>query len=154
MQVLQQTMGLPFFHHEAQVEVARGLADQVNTMLGEGFQRRTDFVQRSANLATDQAHHFCVGNDLDAAQAFQAPLQPRHHVGVHGLRGNVQRDGDVTFRSGNQIDGQTQVTEAAKGLRQKAHLVPHAHGFHGHHRDPAPAGQCRYARRIADRDSS
>ena len=54
VQLLDQPVALVLVHHEREVEVVRGLADQVDLLLLEQRERIAELVQDGADVAADQ----------------------------------------------------------------------------------------------------
>src|SRR5690625_5292539 len=124
-----EAVGVAGFNHKAQVEVVGRLADLQDAALFEHLERRPDLVKNGANAQPNQADGGTVAENIDLAQARQAPRQVVEHVLIKNVGAGVEGHCNVGFGRGNLVDRQAHVAENAENCGQKADLLPHAHAF-------------------------
>ena len=79
VQARDQPIAVRFVDHERDVEIVRGLRDQIDLLLFEQLERFAEPVQDRADVTADQAHGGARADDFDAAQPARDP-RPAHRA--------------------------------------------------------------------------
>ena len=79
VQLLDQPVALVLVDDEREVQIVRGLAHQIDLLLGEQLERVAELVQDGADVAADEAHGRARPDHLHAAQLARDP-RPAHRA--------------------------------------------------------------------------
>ncbi len=135
VQAAHQAIALLLVDDERDVEVVRGLRDQVDALFLEQFERIAQPVQRGANAAPDEAHRGAGPDDFDAAEPRQRGHQRLERAAVERVRGRIERHGDAGLRRRHEVDRQAVLLEDGERIGEEADLVPHAERLEREQRD-------------------
>jgi len=140
VQLAGEALGLLFVHHEAEVQVAGRLRDEVGVLLFEDPQRRPQFMQNSADAPPHEAHLRARPNARGLAVGFEVAHERVERAVGERLRGGVERHGHFRLGGRHQIHRQPVALEDAEHVAEKSRLLPHPERLHRDEHDAALGG--------------
>ena len=135
MQARNQRIDQGLVDDEGQIEIVRGLRDQMHVECTEFGEHGRKPVQHRAHAAPDQGDRRARRDHLDPAERLEIGAQARQHIGIEQVVGRIERDGHIGFGRADQVDRQAMPLEGLEHIGKKADLLPHADRFHRHQGD-------------------
>src|SRR5699024_243872 len=132
VQLTHQSVGLTSLNYKSKVQIIRRLTDQIHFMLFKDFKSAAQLMQDSTNMAAQQTYSRYRLYNLNFAKLRQLFNKRFLNTDKMCIEGRIQRNGDIRFRSGHQVDRQPILFEDGKGLCKKADTLPHTQRLHAH----------------------
>ena len=130
VQARNQRIDQALVDDEGQVEVVRGLRNQMHVKCAKLREHGRKPVQHRAHAAADQGDRRARRDHLDPAERLEVGAQAGQHVGVEQVVGRIERDGHVGLGRTDQVDRQAMPLEGLEHVGEEADLLPHADRFH------------------------